>query len=479
MPAIVLPERLAIRTVLLLGFGLTLGLWLFSGYSFTRRVADVQRQSAAIDQRYMHSQELLSTVRTQVLLAAVYVRDALLDPTPGATAAYRAQLEGALVLAEEALGRYQPIVEPEGETRRIQTLHAQVDDFRATVLDVLSTDSAHWPADARRLLRDRIMPRREAVIRVSEDVQALNRAAFIEQQRATARVYERTQRRIWTQLGLALVASFLIGLVATLHVGSLERTLRAQQARDAQNTHDLQRLSAQLITVQEEERRTIARDLHDEVGQALTAIKVELSLAGRDLEAAGASPSLLDSARRITDAALHSVRDLSRLLHPALLDDLGLSAAVEAHLRDVRKRHTMSVELLHEGMEERLPQPTEAAAYRIIQEAITNVVRHAQASSCRIYLQRLVQTVLITIEDDGVGFDVGARASRGARDGLGLVGIRERAAQLRGSVRIESGPAVGTRLTIELPVPAPEGPGAPATGEAHADAPGTVGLAHA
>jgi signal transduction histidine kinase len=446
------PNRLAMRTVLLLGFGLTIGLWLFSGYYFTRRVSDVQRQAAAINQRYMRSQELLSTVRTQVLLGAVYVRDALLDPAPGASKTYHAQLEAALATVDQALLHYEPILDSGSESSRIARLRGEIDSFRATVLEVLATDSSRWGTEARLLLRDRIMPRREAVIRVSEEVQRLNREAFVDQQQASARVYAATQRRIWTQFGLAVAASFIIGLIATRHVSGLESRLHEQQARDAANTRDLQRLSSQLITAQEEERRTIARELHDEVGQALTAIKVELSLAQRGVEAAGGSPTLLAEARTITDGALHTVRDLSRLLHPALLDDLGLYAAVEAYIREFRKRHQLSVELLHERMDERLPQAIEAAAYRIVQEALTNVVRHARATSCRVYLQRLVNTVLVTIEDDGIGFDAAAVAAPDARSGLGLLGIRERAAQLRGTVRIESAPGLGTRITIELPV---------------------------
>lgn len=308
------------------------------------------------------------------------------------------------------------------------------------------------------------MPKREGVIRVSEEVQALNRASFVQQQQATARVYASTQRRILMQFGLALAASFLIGLIATRHVASLEAHLREQQARDARNTRDLQRLSAQLITAQEEERRTIARELHDEVGQVLTAIKVELAVAQRRVESAGGSPILLDDARSITEGALHTVRDLSRLLHPALLDDLGLPAAVEAYIRDFRKRNNLVVELLQERMERRLPQETEAAAYRIIQEALTNVIRHAEATRCCIYLQRLANTVLITIEDDGVGFEADESTTPGPRRGLGLLGIRERAAQLRGTVRVESATGRGTRITIELPAPEASPPDGTDTG---------------
>jgi signal transduction histidine kinase len=103
-------------------------------------------------------------------------------------------------------------------------------------------------------------------------------------------------------------------------------------------------------------------------------------------------------------------------------------------------------------MDERLTAETEAAAYRIIQEALTNVVRHARASACRVYLQRLVNTVLVTIEDDGVGFVAPSGADgRSVQSGLGLIGIRERVSQLQGTLRLESTSGKGTRLTIELP----------------------------
>ena len=206
-----------------------------------------------------------------------------------------------------------------------------------------------------------------------------------------------------------------------------------------------------MITAQEEERRTIARELHDEVGQVLTAIKVELALAQTAIEAAGVSARVLADARSIADGALQTVRDLSHLLHPAMLDDLGLRAAIDWYLRGFSRRHDIRVELLHDRMDERLASETEATAFRIVQEALTNVAKHAHATSCRVYLQRLTNTVLITVEDDGTGFDIADAAPASPRRGLGLLGIRERVAQQRGTFRLESSPAKGTRLTVELP----------------------------
>jgi signal transduction histidine kinase len=444
-------EGLTIKAALFLGFGLTFGLWIITGYQFTRRMADLEREAGEISRRYMQAQELLATVRAQILIGSVYVRDALLDPDPASATAYHRQLLDTYRAIDDALQRYVPVLNAPAERDRLVRLRREIDDFSATMVEVLDTDRRRWPSEARLLLQQRIVPKREVVIRVSEEVQALNREAFVQQQAGIAEVYRVTQRRIWQQLGLALGASLGIALLASLYSGRLESQLRHQRAREVQNTQDLQRLSAKLITAQEEERRNIARELHDEVGQVLTAIKVELALAQNAVDGAGGPPRILEVARSITDRALQTVRDLSQLLHPAMLDDLGLPAAIDWHLQNFGKRHGIRVQLLQDQMAERLAPETEAATFRIVQEALTNTARHAHATSCRVSLQRLPNAISVTIEDDGVGFDATENSRSAARRGLGLLGIRERVAQLRGTLRLESSPGKGTRLMVELP----------------------------
>lgn len=440
-----------IRAALLLGFALIGGIWLFAGYYFTARMAELEQRSTAINSRYMRAQDLLTGTRGHVLMGSVYVRDALLDPDPKTAAAYRAQLEESYRAAEQALSQYVPVIDVPGEQERISRLRREVDEFRRTLVEVLETDSRSWPSTARDLLRGRIMPKRVGVMRISEQVQALNRSAFVQQQNEIAALYRLTQRHVWESFGLAVAASFGIAVLAMLYAGRLEDRIQRQRLKDIDTARDLQRLSSQLLTAQEEERRGIARELHDEVGQVLTAIKVELSLAQHAVEAAGAPASLLEDARAITDGALHAVRDLSHLLHPAMLDDLGLPAVVAWYIKGFGKRHGVAAELLHERMEERLSAEVESAAYRIVQEALTNVAKHAQAKSCRVFLQRLTNTLLVTIEDDGIGFDPVTAGQLSAARGLGLVSIRERVSQLHGTLRIETGEGKGVRLTVELP----------------------------
>ena len=443
-------KGLTIKAALLVGFGLTLGVWLLVGYQVTRRMADVQRDVGAANARYLQAQDLLSTVRSQILVASVAVRDALLAPTPRVTQDDVAQLDASYRAIDRALGEYVPILDSDAERERVARLRQEIEQFRRETADVLTTDSTRWPAEARTLLH-RFMPRREAVIRVSEEIQALNRAAFVEQQAGIAAMYAATQRQVWARLGVALGISLGIALLASTYAGRLERRLVRQRAIEERNASELQRLSARLVRAREEEQRRISRELHDEVGQALTAVKMELTGAQRRMQGSAVPPAVLDAAQSITDTALHAVRDLSRLLHPAALDDLGLVVALDAYIAEFGARHRIRADFVHEGLEERLPAEVEAAAYRIVQEALTNVARHAAATTCGVHLQRVGGSLDIAVRDDGVGFDPMEVERSGGRRGLGLVGLRERVSYLRGSVRIESAPHRGTSIFVTLP----------------------------
>jgi signal transduction histidine kinase len=450
-------KGLTIRAAIVLGFGLTLGLWVFAGWYFTDRISTVQRDSEAINARYMRAQEVLTTARSEVLFGSLSVRDALLDPNPGATERTTGMVHDKLQLVDAMLRQYVPILDSQSEHARVERLRIEISDLNDHMRQVLE-QNVRSTEQARALLNSKVIPQRELVLRVSDEVQALNRTAFVRQQTDIAEVYRSTQRRLWTQLGFALAASLAIALLATIYAGRLEARLRQQHEREEKHSDDLQRLSAKLIAAQEEERRGIARELHDELGQVLSAIKVEIAIARRGLEGVPAYTTLTD-AESMADSALTTVRDLSRLLHPAMLDDLGLPAAVDSYLRGFGTRYGLRVELLIDRMDDRLQPETEVTAYRVIQEALTNVARHAQAQSCRVYLQRLAATVLITIEDDGIGFDAEEATRPDLRTGLGLLGIRERASLLRGTMRLESTRGAGTRLTVELPA-APRSPDA-------------------
>jgi signal transduction histidine kinase len=383
-------------------------------------------------------------------MASVAFRDALLDPNPDNMTHYREQLEQTYTALDELMRAYVPVSNSRAERDQFAQLRVEVDGYRSSMLDVLAGDRNQWLAEARNVLSRRVTPRRDVIINVSESVQAVNRAGYVEQQSEIAGISHTVQRDSWRLLGLALAVGVAIAILAVLYAGRLEQRLRRQMATDEALTQDLQELSAKLVTAQEQERRHIARELHDEIGQALTAVKMELAYAGRSIDGGSASSQALQTAKTITDSALRQVRDLSYLLHSAALDDFGLVAAIDSYMKSFGRRHEIAAELSHEGMDSRLTPETEAAAYRIVQEALTNVAKHAKATECSVQLARTPEVLRITIEDNGTGFDpIAARPSD--RRGLGLVGIRERATHLKGSVKIDSASGRGTRLVVDLP----------------------------
>lgn len=447
-------ERLSIRAAVALGLAVILGLWLFTGYTFARRMDEVERRASDVAARYTRAQEMLATVRALVLVNSVRVRDALLNPDPSALATYRTQVETNYATIQDALSQYEPVLETDAEMAQVARLRHEIDNFQATTRSVLEGDApGQTTAEVRELLNAHIVPRREAAVRISEEIQALNRAAFLKQQADLAAIHRTAEEQSARRLGAAMAVSMAVLLLAWVYAGRLERQLRRQMEVDARISRDLQDATSKLMSAQEDERKTIARELHDEVGQVLTAIKVELGLAQRTLESKGLPGAPLAEAQLITDGAINTVRDITQLLHPSALDDLGLPAAVEASLRGLQRRHDIKVEFTQEGMDERLEPETELAAYRIVQEALTNVARHSRATFCGVRLARNDHGLVVEIQDDGHGFEVDP-VETPARRGIGLIGIRERTSQLGGSCQIESQPGAGTRITAELPVEA-------------------------
>jgi signal transduction histidine kinase len=442
---------LTIRTVLVVGFLLTAGTWLFAGSFFTQRIHELENQASEVGRRYMQAQALLSDTRGEVYRASIYVRDALLDAEPEPDR-YRHDVESAYRRADQLLAEYVPVLGTSSERERAERLRLDIAALRDANLGVLSTDSRRWQADAGYLLATRIMPKREAAIQVANELQTLNRNAYVEQQTQTATLYRDIQTRFWRTFGVAVLTTLGIALLSAMHVSRLERRLRLEQEKDARTALELQRLSAKLVSAQEEERRTIARELHDEIGQVLTVIKMELSHAQRLIASGGANVDLLDDARSITDRALHAVRDISHFLHPPLLDDLGLSAAVDWYVQSINKRQEVRVEFNSQSLPSRLPPDIEVALYRIVQEGLTNVLRHAKARRCDVELVRLPASVRVTVSDDGVGFDPSAPRDVEGSQGLGLIGIRERVAQLGGRLRLDSTPGRGTVLSVEFTI---------------------------
>jgi PAS domain S-box-containing protein len=221
-------------------------------------------------------------------------------------------------------------------------------------------------------------------------------------------------------------------------VSQLDETQKLIELR----TLELQKLSAQLLQVQDEERRRIARELHDDLGQQLTVIRMALDkLSG------------VEEVSRLTDAAASTVRNLSYLLHPPLLDETGLRAALHWYVEGIAKRSNIEISLtfLPQAFP-RLPRDIETTIFRIIQESLTNVCRHASSESARVEIEKRPESVLVRVRDYGIGLRhelAGRNVS--ASLGVGVTGMRERVRQFGGELTI-SRAEPGTRVEARIPL---------------------------
>jgi signal transduction histidine kinase len=230
---------------------------------------------------------------------------------------------------------------------------------------------------------------------------------------------------------------------AALAIGNARLYQGVNESRE-----QLQSLSRRLVEVQESERRYVARELHDEAGQALTSLMIQLKLLEREAEDPDRVQAGVAELIGEVETVMENLHRLAMDLRPASLDHLGLSAALDQHCQALAEQHTIQVTFEAVGIEGRLAPDAETALYRIVQEALNNVIRHGWATRADVLLERRGNRIVAIVEDDGRGFD--PEAATGPNH-LGLVGIQERAMALDGSLTIESGPGKGTALFVEIP----------------------------
>lgn len=253
------------------------------------------------------------------------------------------------------------------------------------------------------------------------------------------------RKTVYLQAEVALAQAFANQAAIAIHNARLFEQVRAGREQ-------LQFLSRRLVEVQETERRHIARELHDEAGQALTSLMVGLRLLEREADSPTAVLARAAELKRMTDSVLENLHRLAMDLRPASLDHVGLVAALSQYVEHFGRQHsqTLVAQFKAVGFEEgeRLASVVETTLYRIVQEALTNVTKHAQASHLDVLMKRRDDRVVIIVEDDGVGFDFTATLQH---HHLGLLGMQERAEMLGGCMTVESSPGAGTTLYVEVP----------------------------
>lgn len=242
-----------------------------------------------------------------------------------------------------------------------------------------------------------------------------------------------------------------VSTVADRELDRLTRTFNGMLDAAAAYRERLREVAARALNAAEEERKRIARELHDETAQMLAAllIRIRVVRGARDPQAVDA---LLEDMRREVGQALEGIRRFARGLRPPALDELGLVPALESHLRQLEEIAGLQITLESDppgGVD--LPPEAELALYRIVQEALSNVVRHAHATRAAVRIAHGRDRVVVTVEDDGRGFDP-ARAVSHEGGGLGLFGMNERAAYLGGRAEVRSAPGTGARVRAEIPL---------------------------
>ncbi len=214
------------------------------------------------------------------------------------------------------------------------------------------------------------------------------------------------------------------------------------------STARMQSLSRRLVEAQESERRHIARELHDEAGQALAGLRIGLRLLEREIDEGAAVTGRVAELMERTDAVIDGLHRLAADLRPASLDHVGLDAALRQYARSAAAKFGLDVRFKARGFtDERLPSSVETALFRVVQEAMTNVVRHARATRVDLLVERRGERVVVVVEDDGIGFEPD-HVDRGGH--FGLLGMKERAEVFGGALTIESAPGAGTTIVVEV-----------------------------
>jgi signal transduction histidine kinase len=332
----------------------------------------------------------------------------------------------------------------------VDELQRDVDIYFGLVGPVLN-----WDADTRRTqgpdyLRTQIFPRRQQLLQISERIRGMDTRQLASGESTVAAVFTSFRQELivttllTTLFGLAL-ALFTIGRVQTLERESGARYRDVVQARE-----ELHRLSARLVSAQEEERRKLSRELHDEIGQSMSALLVELGNLGSVLPPENAAlQERVQAVKRLAENNVVVLRNLSLLLRPSMLDDLGLAPALKWQAREVARRSGIKVKVDAEDVPDHLPDEYRTCIYRVVQEALHNATRHSKATHVRVTVTHEESRVSVSIKDDGVGFQ------SPQEKGMGILGMEERVRHLGGSFHIDSGPGKGTAILIQLPL-APE-----------------------
>jgi signal transduction histidine kinase len=428
------------RVALVAGFGGLLFLMAFAEIDGVRALRQIQNSNDEIREDFLLRTRLLDRIRGDVYVSGTYVRDYLLEPEAGKAEGHRYSLLETRQDMDAALAQYRGLLKPP-EKQPFGALTGALAGYWNVLEPVFEWTPEKRKLDGFLFLRDEVFRRRMAMLGIADQIRTLNESQLNEGKVRVEQTFSDLRQRLTVTLGLT------IGLGLLLAAFSIRRIL-GLEAEETTHFREIQQLSARLVEAHEEERRSISRELHDEVGQSLTGVLVEMANLSTSIRAgdAAAASGKADEVKRLVESSIGVVRNMALLLRPAMLDDLGLVPALEWQAREVSKRSGVWVKVQADNVSEHLPEEHKTCVYRVVQEALHNCVQHAGAANVTVTVNQEPKRLLLAVRDDGKGFD----ASR--EKGMGLLGIEERVKHLGGTFAVESQAGSGVLLEVTLPL---------------------------
>jgi len=440
--------KLSTRAALLAGFGGLLILMAFAGFDAVSIVRQIQTRSERIRNDFVYRNSTLEQIRSDLYLSGTFIRDYLLEPDARAAETHRSSLEQTHRQMDAAIESYEKVL-PVQEGAAFGVLRQELRDYWH-ILD----PAMRWSPEQRRdhgyaFWRSEVYPRRTTMLGIADQIATYNEQQLNAGNQQVGALFEQFRLRLGITLAITLGLGLALAAFSMSRILRLESEASVRYAEIAKAREELKELSARLVEVQENERRAISRELHDEVGQSLSALLVELGNLSAELSGGGSRElrGHVDVIRKLAEGSVEVVRNMALLLRPSMLDDLGLVPALQWQAREVSKRTGMRVDVAADHVPDDLPEEHKTCVYRVVQEALNNCSKHAGAKMVRVTVLQEPARLLLTIQDDGHGFN--STTERG----LGLLGMEERVTHLGGSFQVDSRAGRGTVLSVGLPLP--------------------------
>jgi signal transduction histidine kinase len=446
------PRTIALhsRLILTAGFGGLLLLMAFAGVDSIHTLRQIQKSDDDIREDFLSRTRVLEQIRSDLYLSGTYVRDYLLEPEGQKAEGHRLSLVQTRNEMDFALRKYKALLNKQ-EFGPFHSLTQELAVYWKVLEPVLLWNATQRRSHGYAFLRDEVFPRRTAMLHIADQIARINESQLTSGKEKVGRTFAEFRRRLAITIGLTIGVGLLLAAFSMSKILRLEAETAARYQEIVTARAELKQLSARLVEAQEDERRSISRELHDEVGQALAGIRVELANLSRKIvskELDGLDVKV-DEIKELVEDSVGVVRNMALLLRPSMLDDLGLVPALQWQAREVSKRTRLRVKVAAEGVSEELPEDHKTCIYRIVQEALHNCVQHSAAGIVRVTVRQEANRILLAIQDDGKGFD--ARQERG----MGLLGMQERVSHLGGTFSVESLPGRGAIVCIVLPLTRP------------------------